>query len=81
MPHEGSLSLPRSVRAPNVKLVELRRGGLARLFAARLGGALGLGGGEARTLEKRLRALLEAWPRLAVPCRARCAASGREQSR
>jgi len=66
VPHEGSLSLPRGVRAPNVKLVELRRGGLARLFAARLGGALGLGGGEARTLEKRLRALFEAWPRLAV---------------
>ena len=66
VPHEGSLYLPRGVRAPNVKLVELRRGGLARLFAARLSGALGLGGGEARTLEKRLRALFEAWPRLAV---------------
>jgi len=62
--HEGSLSLPAAVRAPNVKLVDLGSNGVARLFASRLGSALGFGAEEARALEQRMVLMFDKWPRL-----------------
>jgi hypothetical protein len=62
--HEGSLGLPLATHPPNVFLFDLQPGGIARLFAARLGSALGLAADEARALEQRLLLLFGEWPRL-----------------
>lgn len=62
--HEGSLALPPAARPPNVFLFDVQPGGIARLFAARLSGALGLATDEARALEQRMLLMFGKWPRL-----------------
>ena len=62
--HEGSLSLPPDIRAPNVRLVDLKTGGIARLLAARLAAALGLDTADAHALDERMGLMFGKWPRL-----------------